>query len=71
MGEGFEPIKDKLYSNSVNNLISSGHLEEIKRFNYKENKIEKGQRINLDYKIRMQNLTQKNIQEWVAKKNPQ
>ena len=71
MSEGLEPIKDKLYANSVNNLINSGHLEEVKRFNFKENKIEKGQRINFDYKVRMQNVTQEKIQEWIAKKNPQ
>lgn len=50
-----EPIKDRDFANFMNNLIHSGHVEEIKTLDYRINRIVRGHRINYDFKVKIHN----------------
>lgn len=66
--EGLEPIKDRVFANCMTNLITSGHVEELKTLNYNTKKVIKGYRINSDFKVLMNNTTLQKLSEFKAKK---
>ena len=69
MEKGEEPIKDRVFANCIANLIVSGHVEEIKTLDYHTGKVIKGQRLNIDFKTMMHNVTLDEINSLKAKKS--
>ena len=69
--DGFEPTKDKAFSNAITCLLTSGHIEEIRTLDSKTNKLVRGIRINFNFKIKLHQVSQIKITEWKAKKQPQ
>lgn len=53
--DGNEPIKDRVFSNCMTNLITSGQIQEIRTLDYKLNKVLRGYRINADFKTKIHN----------------
>jgi hypothetical protein len=68
LSEGMEPIKDKLFSNAITNLLTKGIVDTVKSLNYKTKRLQHGVKINFNYKMDLHKMTQRVIQEWKLKK---